>query len=234
MKGIQGRKGYVLCFFMTWVMIMGIFAVAHRGKAMEKVSLNKTNVTISVGEGLQLNLQGTDAVVVWASEKPSVAKVSDSGKVVGKKKGTTIITATVNGMTYSCKVKVKKGGKASEITKLVNGERKKRGKKALTMDAKLNKAAKKRAKEIASKFDHTRPDGTDCFTVLDEYGISYMAVGENIAAGQKDAKAAVKAWMNSPGHRRNILDKGYGRIGVGYYKSESGPYKHFWVQIFAD
>ena len=72
--------------------------------------------------------------------------------------------------------------------KLVNQERAKEGLPALKLDATLCQAAQKRAKEIKTKFDHTRPDGTGCFTVFKEFGISYMAAGENIAAGQTTPK----------------------------------------------
>lgn len=131
-------------------------------------------------------------------------------------------------------VKKETGSQASkevqEVIDLVNKERKNQGLFALKSDAALQAAAAIRAKELEKKFDHTRPDGRDCFTVLGENGVSYMAAGENIAMGQTSAGEVVKAWMNSPGHRENILSKDFSSIGVGYYKDSRGVI--WWVQLF--
>ena len=127
--------------------------------------------------------------------------------------------------------KSKSSSMTDQVVELVNKEREKAGKSSLTSDADLNKIAAVRAKEIAKKFDHTRPDGTSCFTVFDDYNIGYMAVGENIAAGQKNAKEVMESWMNSSGHKANILNGDFGKIGVGHV--ESGG-KHYWVQVFTD
>lgn len=67
---------------------------------------------------------------------------------------------------------------------------------------------------------------------MDEAGVRYRAAGENIAAGQTTPAQVVDAWMNSPGHRANILERAYKYIGVGYVNSGSG-YRHYWVQMFA-
>lgn len=118
-----------------------------------------------------------------------------------------------------------------EVLRLVNIERKSRGLSELTSDDKLDKAAAKRAKELTSLYSHDRPDGRDCFTVLDEFGISYSMAAENIAAGYATPKAVVEGWMNSPGHRANILKPGLKKLGVGYAKSDD-RYRHYWVQLF--
>ena len=118
-----------------------------------------------------------------------------------------------------------------EVLRLVNIERKSRGLSELTSDDKLDKAAAKRAKELTSLYSHDRPDGSDCFTVLDEFGISYFMAAENIAAGYATPKAVVEGWMNSPGHRANILTPGLKKLGVGYAKADD-IYGHYWVQLF--
>lgn len=97
--------------------------------------------------------------------------------------------------------------------------------------APLNKAAEKRGEEITRFFSHERPDGTDFQTVYDELGVEWMCCGENIAAGQKTAETVVSAWMNSPGHRANILEEGFKHLGVGYGKAND-LYKHYWSQNF--
>lgn len=112
-----------------------------------------------------------------------------------------------------------------EVFKLVNQERAKEGLPALKLDATLCQAAQKRAKEIKTKFDHTRPDGTGCFTVFKEFGISYMAAGENIAAGQTTPKQVMNGWMNSKGHRANIMSGDFNSIGIGFDNNH-------WVQLF--
>lgn len=120
-----------------------------------------------------------------------------------------------------------------EVLDLVNQERAAAGLAPLTLDEKLNEAAKVRAQEITSNFSHTRPDGTAPFTVLQEYGCSYMTAGENIAAGQSTPAKVVESWMNSEGHRANILSPDFSKLGVGYCQVDSG-YNHYWVQLFTD
>ena len=116
-----------------------------------------------------------------------------------------------------------------QVVSLVNVERAKVGLPALTMSEDLNKAAQIRAKETVQSFSHTRPNGSSFSSVLKENGISYRGAGENIAWGQRTPEAVVKAWMNSEGHRANILNKNFTAIGVGYYLNGSTPY---WAQLF--
>jgi uncharacterized protein YkwD len=117
------------------------------------------------------------------------------------------------------------------VFRLMNEERFSRGVAKLTLDATLCRAADVRAKELVRSFSHERPDGTPCYTVLNDYGFKYMAVGENIAAGQTDADDVMNSWMNSTGHRNNIISPNFGRVGISCY--ESGGVK-YWVQVFTD
>lgn len=118
----------------------------------------------------------------------------------------------------------------NEVIKLVNGERRKKSLSTLTTTKELSEAANKRAKEIAISFSHTRPNGTSCFTVFQEYNIQSSYSGENIAAGQKTPESVMNSWMNSPGHRANILNGNFNKIGVGEYEKDG---THYWVQLFA-
>lgn len=120
---------------------------------------------------------------------------------------------------------------AVQVLKLVNAARAEEGLSPLVLDPAICAAASARSQELIETFSHTRPDGTDCFTVFAEFGISYMAAGENIAAGQKTPEAVMTAWMNSPGHRKNILSSSFKKLGVGLVKTESG-YKYYWTQLF--
>lgn len=114
-------------------------------------------------------------------------------------------------------------GYASQVVSETNLERSRYGLPALRVDPALTAAARIRAREIAQKFSHTRPDGTRWKTVSD------VAYAENIARGQKTPDKAVAAWMTSEGHRRNILRESYGSIGVACIKV--GNIYH-WVQLF--
>ncbi len=118
---------------------------------------------------------------------------------------------------------------AEQVVELVNAERAKVNLPALTMTTKLNEAALVRAKETVQSFSHTRPNGSSFSTVLKENGISFQGAGENIAWGQRTSEQVVNAWMNSEGHRANILNPRYTSIGVGYYLNGATPY---WAQLF--
>ncbi len=127
-----------------------------------------------------------------------------------------------------------KNNYAQQILELVNTERKKQGLSSVVLDEKLSQAANKRAKEIVTTFSHTRPNGESCFTVLKEYNITYRTTGENIAAGQPTPESVMNSWMNSPGHRANILNGAFKKIGVGYVGTDGLGYRTYWVQLFTN
>ena len=113
------------------------------------------------------------------------------------------------------------------VLSLVNAERAKRGIALLEMDDQLNRAAQVRAGELLKLFEHTRLDGRDALSILDDMGIRFYAAGENIASGQTGPETVVEDWMSSMGHRENILSEEFSRIGIGYLDDA-------WVQLFAD
>lgn len=121
---------------------------------------------------------------------------------------------------------------AQEVLKLVNQERQKQGLKALTLNTKLTSVANMKAKDMADKnyFSHTSPTYGSPFQMLQNYGVTYTSAGENIAAGQRTSQEVMNSWLNSSGHRANILNKDYTQLGVGYYKG--GSYGTYWVQLF--
>lgn len=123
------------------------------------------------------------------------------------------------------------GTSAQAVLALVNRYRAQNGLAPLALDKSLCKAAETRAREIVTSFSHTRPNGASCFTVLSESGIAYASAGENIAYGQDSANEVMKAWMNSSGHRANILSSAFGHLGVGVYQSGGTLY---WAQLFTD
>lgn len=119
---------------------------------------------------------------------------------------------------------------AKQVVKLVNEERVKAGLNELILDEEIEGAALIRAKEIKQSFSHTRPNGSSFTSVLKEQGITYRGAGENIAWGQTSPEAVMKGWMNSEGHRANILNPKFTKIGVGHYQDSNG--KNYWTQLF--
>ncbi|EEQ57797.1 SCP-like protein [Clostridiales bacterium 1_7_47FAA] len=119
---------------------------------------------------------------------------------------------------------------ANEVVRLVNEERAKAGLPALTVDRGAASAAQVRAKEIERSFSHTRPDGSSFNSALTEAGVNFSGAGENIAYGQNSPEKVMEGWMNSSGHRANILNSSYTSIGVGHYQNASGV--NYWTQLF--
>lgn len=118
---------------------------------------------------------------------------------------------------------------ADEVAFLVNQQRRANGLPDLAVLPKLSQAAQVRSKELVSSFSHTRPNGSDSITVLKEYGLTYTYYGENVAKGQTSPQQVMNSWMNSEGHRQNILTQQFKYIGIGVVYS-NGVY--YWTQIF--
>ncbi len=120
---------------------------------------------------------------------------------------------------------------AVQVLNLVNKERAKENLAPLKLNAELTKIAQLKSEDMKNKnyFDHTSPTYGSPFAMMKQFGINYKYAGENIAKGQKTAEAVVTAWMNSEGHRKNILNKNFTEMGLGYIKSGSTTY---WTQMF--
>lgn len=116
------------------------------------------------------------------------------------------------------------------VVDLVNVERAKEGLSPLTVNKNVQAAAQVRAKECEQLFSHTRPNGSSFATALREQGVTYKSAGENIAWGQRSPEEVMNAWMNSPGHRKNIMNPNFTTIGVGYYENAKGT--DYWCQLF--
>lgn len=121
---------------------------------------------------------------------------------------------------------------AKEVLRLCNVERINNGLPALLWSDTAGKAADIRSQEIVTNFSHTRPNGQKGMGILTDYGINHKAVGENIACGQQTPAQVVSSWMNSEGHRANILSPNFTHLGVGYYYSNNASYRHYWTQLF--
>ncbi len=124
------------------------------------------------------------------------------------------------------------GAYEQQVVDLVNKERAAAGLPALKVNTKLAGVAEKKAEDLRDKnyFAHQSPTYGSPFDMMKQFGISYTSAGENIAKGQKTPSDVMNGWMNSPGHRANILNSNYTEIGVGYVTDSNGT--TYWVQHF--
>ncbi|MCQ6558792.1 CAP domain-containing protein [Paenibacillus mendelii] len=119
-----------------------------------------------------------------------------------------------------------------EIVRLVNEERAKQGLAPLTENSELSRVALFKSQDMRDQgyFSHDSPSYGSPFDMMRAFHIDYSYAGENIAAGQTDAQDVMNAWMNSPGHRENIMSPNFTEIGIGY--CTGGKMNHYWTQQF--
>ncbi len=120
----------------------------------------------------------------------------------------------------------------NEVIRLVNVERAKAGLQALTQNWQLSRVARYKSQDMIDKgyFAHNSPTYGSPFKMMESFGIRYSAAGENIAMGQQSPAQVMNAWMNSPGHRNNIMSPSFTQIGVGLAKNKNG--RMYWTQMF--
>lgn len=135
--------------------------------------------------------------------------------------GQSIVIPTTNVSSYE-----------DQVITLVNKERSKRGLQSVKKNSTLAYVARLKSSDMATKnyFSHTSPTYGSPFTMMQHYGVKFSAAGENIAMGQQTPQAVMTAWMNSAGHRANILSAVYNQIGVGMAKNSKGVL--YWTQEF--
>ena len=127
-----------------------------------------------------------------------------------------------------------------KVVELTNAEREKAGLQPLKINNQLANAAQDHSNDMAQDdfFSHTGADGSSVSDRVEDSGYQYSTTGENIAAGQTSAEEVVEGWMNSPGHRANILNPDYTEIGVGYKQLQNDPgsvnYDSYWTQVFGN
>jgi uncharacterized YkwD family protein/spore coat assembly protein SafA len=120
----------------------------------------------------------------------------------------------------------------NEVVRLVNIQRAKNGLQALKINWQVARVARYKSQDMANKgyFSHTSPTYGSPFKMMESFGVRFSAAGENIAMGQRTPAEVMNGWMNSPGHRANILSGSYTQIGVGLAKNKSGSL--YWTQMF--
>jgi len=179
------------------------------------------------GESISLAAQAEDGYVFagWGS--------SGGGEFGNPAALTTDFIMPNSETTVTAYFVIKMSGNELSVLRLTNQEALKAGNRPMGTTVKLQKAADIRAKELQKLYKHERPDGRDWFSVFDEVGfINHGGAGENIAAGYTSPSAVLKGWMNSPGHRANIL-RCTSLLGTGYSFGQNTEWGRYWVQLFA-
>ncbi|MCT8977103.1 SafA/ExsA family spore coat assembly protein [Clostridium sp. CX1] len=120
----------------------------------------------------------------------------------------------------------------SKVMQLVNAERARAGLQPLKANWELSRVARYKSQDMINKgyFSHTSPTYGSPFKMMESFGIRFSSAGENIAMGQRTPEEVMNSWMNSPGHRANILSPSYSQIGVGVAKDAQG--RLYWTQMF--
>lgn len=231
-----------ICIFCSAAFLLSTPVYAASRKPISKPVTYKNYYVISNGK-LELDLQkylnsssnkvqdtnsnqqtGSNNQTSNSTQKPSgsIQKPADSTQKPSdstqKPSGSTALPEQTSNM-------------AQQVLVLVNQERAKQNLAPLTLSADLSKVAQLKSEDMKNKnyFDHISPTYGSPFDMMKKYGINYKNAGENIAKGQKTAQAVVTAWMNSEGHRKNILNASFTEMGIGYVKSGSTTY---WTQMF--
>jgi uncharacterized protein YkwD len=122
----------------------------------------------------------------------------------------------------------------NDLLALTNSERQRQGLAPLRLSTSLNQAAQRHAEDLGRNriFSHTGSDGSQMIDRARAAGYLYSFLGENIAAGNATPALTIQQWMNSPGHRSNILKGEFSEVGFGYVSDPSSPYRYYWVQVF--
>lgn len=210
--------------YIGTTIVNGLPVVAVGGEVLSTVTILDTEANNTTAEGL---------VGVWAenirraiggsSQSPSgfQTEVNQEQRAEVRERETTQPQAVQGLHQYE-----------SQVINLVNQERAKAGLSPLKANLELSRVARIKSEDMRDNryFSHDSPNYGSPFDMMRHYGISYRTAAENIAAGQRSPQEVVQAWMNSEGHRRNIMNPNMTEIGVGYV--QGGSYGTYWTQMF--
>lgn len=204
--GIKKIMKLTACFLVAALLLTPIGALAQSGThtVAQGDSMWKIAVRYQIGisELLKANPQITNPSQIYPGQKINIPSIDDV--------------------------------KALElrVVTLVNQQRANNGLPALKLNWEVSRVARYKSQDMIDKkyFDHQSPTYGSPFNMMENFGIKFSAAGENIAYGQKTPEAVMNSWMNSPGHRSNILNPTYNQIGVGAAKSSNGTF--YWTQMF--
>lgn len=170
------------------------------------------------------------AVVEWLEESKTVVITVDQTQ---PEQGTDLTPSPQPEQSPDALPGLQETDFEKQVFQLVNQERAQRNLKPLTWNDQLAQVARAHSKDMSERnfMSHTNPDGLSPFDRMKNSGIRYTMAAENIAAGQPTPEAVMEGWMNSPGHRENILNPDLTELGVGFYQG-SGSYRYYWTQCF--
>ncbi len=232
------KKFLTICFALTLTQTVGVFANNNKNQGIIRfLTINKVPITSIKWSGCnQNNKPNTEVTTQTQTESQTQATtqiVTESTTETTTQAVTQTTTESTTETTTQATTESQTSSSSSlsameqEVVRLVNIERNKQGLSSLEIDEELYKVAKLKSEDMKNNnyFSHTSPTYGSPFDMLKQFNISYKAAGENIAKGQKTAEAVVTAWMNSDGHRQNILSSSYTHIAVAYVDG-------YWTQLF--
>ena len=175
----------------------------------------------------------TDKTFTVSFGRDAITRTGDNTFSCDAAGDVTLTATSSNGVTGSQTITIiDLAAFASEVFRLTNIERTNAGLPVLSARSELAFLADVRAHEIIRLFSHDRPDGREFHTVFHDFDVQYRSAGENLAAGQRTPAEVVRGWMDSPGHRENLIRTEFGRLGIGVAMDKDG--RLYWVQIFSD
>ncbi|MDP4153788.1 MAG: SafA/ExsA family spore coat assembly protein [Bacillota bacterium] len=194
----------ILCIVLVFTMSFGTFAQAttYTVKSGDTMWLIAKKFEIGLDELKKANPQIKNATLIYVGQKINIPEGAPLKSV------------------------------ESQVFDLVNKERAKYGLTPYKMNWELSRVARLKSQDMINKhyFSHTSPTYGSPFKMMESFGLHFSAAAENIAMGQRTAQEVMNAWMNSPGHRANILSRSCTQIGIGAAKSSNGTL--YWTQMF--
>lgn len=200
MKRFAAATAFLFIFFSLNVFVQAVAYTVKTGDTMWKIA---SKYQVGVSEIISQNPQIKNPNLIYPGQKITIPSAN------------TTVQA-----------------QEAEVVRLVNAERAKKGLMALTINWEVSRVARYKSADMANKgyFSHTSPTYGSPFNMMENFGIRFSAAGENIAYGQQTAASVMTAWMNSPGHKANILNPSYTQIGVGLAANSRGV--KYWTQMF--
>ena len=225
-RGISLKNRFFkITLILTMLLVMAIPAQACASE--QKIDLNQltavsaSNGKISTQLSSEDNAKLTKMIAQFSNSKYGNAELQSILEQAGSQKDDS---TAVNPLIL--------GDYEKQVVALVNEEREAEGLPALKVNTRLSEVSEAKAEDMKDNnyFSHTSPTYGSPFDMIKLYGISYSSAGENIAKGYQTPEAVVKGWMNSEGHKENILNASFTEIGMGYVSASDGT--TYWVQDF--
>ncbi|WP_374121058.1 CAP domain-containing protein [Neobacillus sp. PS2-9] len=195
----------------------------HKASNMDEINSIIEKYLASLGMSVTQNTVKQPAPIPAPAPAPTPEQTTQASTTPVQQEPAQAETTTTSESTYSLSAYEQK------VVDLTNQERAKNGLSALKVDVSLSKMARDKSQDMSTNhyFSHTSPTYGSPFDMMKKYGITYRYAGENIAMGQRTPEEVVTAWMNSEGHRKNILSPNFTYIGVGYVADGN-----YWTQEF--